>query len=164
MISLEVVMLFIWKVRPDGECWIWTGARKKSGYGAVSINGRPMLAHRAALLIFRGTEVPKGCSDVVVDHLCRNRACVRPDHLEIVTPKINGHRGLSAPRTHCRRGHEFTPDNTTYNPQGTRKCRTCRRLNRERHAAGLSSMKFVTPTDAWHPPGSRFALHRENEK
>ncbi|MEV4271931.1 HNH endonuclease signature motif containing protein [Micromonospora aurantiaca (nom. illeg.)] len=83
-------------------------------------------AHRIAYEMKRGP-VPDGLE---LDHLCRNRRCVRPAHLEPVTRRTNLLRGETIParlaeRTHCRHGHEFTPENT-YQWRGSRFCRTCR--------------------------------------
>src|ERR1700747_304807 len=66
-------------VKPVGECWEWQGHVSKLGYGQFSLRGEPMLAHRFAHLVFNGD------TSLVIDHLCRNRKCVNPDHLEAVT-------------------------------------------------------------------------------
>ena len=110
---------FVKKVKFDGPngCWEWQGSITSTGYGMCprSIDGKAMtlLAHRLALHIAR-RPVPE---DRVVDHLCRNRRCVRPDHLDIVTARENMLRGdgyfaKNARKTHCSRGHEFTSENT----------------------------------------------------
>lgn len=85
-------------------------------------------AHRVAFELIRGC-IPNG---LVLDHLCRNRGCVNPDHLEPVTFRENIMRGVGytaqqARKTHCRHGHEFTVENT-YVWRGGRICRTCRRI------------------------------------
>lgn len=121
----------------DSGCWEWTGSRNDAGYGIFTkwIDGRSMnmLAHRLALHIAK-RPVPE---DLTVDHLCRNTRCVRPEHLDIVTPTVNTLRGdgyyaVNGRKTHCTHGHEFTPENTyTYHSrrtrwQGwTRSCKTC---------------------------------------
>jgi hypothetical protein len=68
---------------------------------------------------------------MTIDHLCRNTSCVRPDHLEVVTREENALRGSrNAAKTHCDRGHEFTPENTYVPPsRDHRACRECRRLD-----------------------------------
>jgi hypothetical protein len=79
-------------------------------------------------------------ADLTLDHLCRNRACVNPDHLEPVTIAVNVLRGESPParnarKTHCPQGHEYTPDNTYYNQKGWRACATCSKAwARQNHA------------------------------
>jgi hypothetical protein len=95
-------------------------------------------AHRVAYSRAKGP-IPAGFH---IDHLCRNRLCVNPDHLEAVDPKTNILRGVGAPaqnalKTHCVRGHEFTPGNTHLSPAGWRICRICQRLSsaRRREAA-----------------------------
>lgn len=121
------------KVVEDGECWIWTGAILKEGYGYFGDLGKCHLAHRWAYKHMVGG-IPDG---LVIDHLCRNRACVNPFHMEPVPQRINVLRGDMAtgrqPTTHCFRGHEFTPDNVDRLSNGGRTCSTCRR-DRDREA------------------------------
>ncbi|HKY57619.1 MAG TPA: HNH endonuclease signature motif containing protein [Aeromicrobium sp.] len=110
-------------------CWEWNGYRDKGGYGRFSLDGQSRLAHRVSYALFVG-EIPEG---LTLDHLCRNRCCVNPSHLEPVTQRINNIRGLgptsvNAHKTHCKRGHEFTPDNIYVHPtNGGRVCRICKR-------------------------------------
>jgi hypothetical protein len=113
----------------DDDCYNWTGALDRQGYGQFWLGDRSGLAHRVAYELARGP-IPDG---LTLDHLCRNRKCVRPDHLEPVTIKENTLRGTSpsalhAVKTHCHRGHEFTPENTFLKANGKgRECRECRR-------------------------------------
>jgi|SRR5690242_1350575 len=109
---------------------IWTGA-KSIGYGKIFYNGRHVLAHRASYEMHIGP-IPDG---MVIDHLCRNPSCILPEHLEPVTPAENMRRGaasggvLRVPPTHCKHGHEFTPENTIIwsGRPNARKCRECGR-------------------------------------
>ena len=112
-------------------CWEWTGANSR-GYGYIVIRKKTWRAHRVAYVVEFGS-IPTG---LVIDHICRNKACVNPDHLEAVTQETNVNRGLRTARpTHCKRGHEFTKENTVYcykkynkNVLVGRSCRTCRAI------------------------------------
>lgn len=112
-----------------GKCWIWTGAKLSFGYGHLSWKGKFRVAHHVAYELLIGPVPP----DLETDHLCRTPACVNPAHLEPVTHRVNVLRGVSpfakrARQTHCKRGHEFTPENTyIHKSLGVRVCRACHR-------------------------------------
>ncbi len=126
---------------PSG-CWLWTGALDAKGYGSCWINKftTSTRAHRVAYMLTNGEIAPSQ----PLDHLCRNRACVNPAHLEIVDNRTNALRGvgitaMNAAKTHCLRGHEFNDINTKgtimRNGRIGRICRPCRRI-RARLLAG----------------------------
>ncbi len=115
------------KVRKTDECWEWTAARHPFGHGHIKVQGKVVNAHRLSYEMQNGP-IPDG---LVVDHICRNPGCVRPDHMELVGPVENvmrgeGYMATNARKTHCPQGHEYTPDNT-YIWRTARYCRTCQR-------------------------------------
>jgi len=120
----------------DG-CWIWTGAKSSNGYGNYWNRG----AHRVVYELLVG-EIPE---NMQLDHLCRNRDCVNPEHLEPVTARENLLRGIgvaavNAKKTECKRGHQFT-DKNTYVWNNRRICRECQKARevtyRRRIANGI---------------------------
>lgn len=117
-------------VEVTDSCWLWRGAgvRGVRGYGLFSNGERLMPAHRWIYEQLVGP-IPEGLS---LDHLCRVRSCVRPEHLEPVTTRENVLRGvgisaLNAKKTHCLRGHPYDGDNLYVDLRhGKRHCRSCR--------------------------------------
>lgn len=123
-ISLEA--RFWAHVRKTDGCWEWTATCSTTGYGRVHAWGRAEQAHRVAYRLMVG-EIPAG---LTIDHLCRNRKCVKPEHLEVVTMRENILRGegasaKNAKRTACIQGHPFTEDNL-YQRRGVRICQICK--------------------------------------
>lgn len=114
-------------VEKTPTCWIWHGYVHRKGYGRFNRIGSNQ-AHRVAYELLVGP-IPEG---LTLDHLCKSKACVNPEHLEAVTNKVNTLRGgnacaMNARKTHCKYGHEFTPENTFEQYGGGRGCVTCNR-------------------------------------
>lgn len=130
-----------------GGCWMWVGAATRQGYGQINVQGRMAYAHRVSYEMAVGP-IPVGLQ---IDHLCRNRRCVNPDHLEPVTRRENILRGdgitaRNARKTHCAKGHSFAGDNLYVYPDGNRGCRICdraagRMYHRRRRTAILEARK-----------------------
>ena len=123
---------------PD-ECWPWTGMKNSKGYGRIEVEGRRRAAHRIGYQLIYGP-VPE---ELVMHHLCENRICCNPAHLIPTTNKINVLLGnapsaKAARATHCKRGHEYTEENTRIPKSGgKRSCRTCcREYMRRKRANG----------------------------
>lgn len=115
------------------ECWLWTAATNGIGYGHMYFGGKMRYAHRLAYQNEHGP-IPEGLD---IDHLCRVRNCVNPSHLEAVTRQTNllrgqGHTARNAAVVECPQGHAYDDTNTYRGPNGSRQCRTCRRLQNQR--------------------------------
>lgn len=122
-----------------GDCLLWQGHVMENGYGIISWRDRRWLVHRAIWTETHG-EIP---ARLTIDHLCGNRTCVDVAHMEVVTRGENARRGggLEAAhasyraRTHCKHGHEYTPENTRYDSKGRRSCKICGRDSWHKWAA-----------------------------
>jgi hypothetical protein len=116
------------------NCWHWTKkVSADNGYGHFKASGRTWLAHRWAYEHFRGI-IPEGKQ---IDHLCRNRACVNPEHMEVVTALVNTGRGFSPSAITkrsgvCQRGHPMSGDNLGPGSYGRNMCRACYEANMAR--------------------------------
>lgn len=113
---------FYEKVRPDGDCLVWVGSRDKSGYGNCLARAYGSAQPHRAIYIQE-----HGDTDLVIDHLCSNRACVKLSHLEAVTQLENVLRSSVTKRslTHCGNGHEWNEKNVRIETSGHPKCRRC---------------------------------------
>lgn len=137
MLNVSEQALRFWrKIDRSGDCWTWMGATNLGGYGRFAVDGRRVMAHRVAYTLTVG-QIPDGMQ---LDHLCRNRICVNPDHLEPVTQAENILRGvapsaINARRTECAHGHVFTQANTYITGDGRRQCRQCSKARRAKWKA-----------------------------
>lgn len=128
------------------SCWEWIGCKNNiNGYGTFWLQKSMMSAHRAAFL-FTGHCLPK---DLVVDHKCKNKICVNPDHLRAVTNRINsiensvGPTAINAAKTHCIRGHELVGDNLSGPTKDgrRRRCKACLRFYYHRKKQALAQYR-----------------------
>lgn len=123
------------KVDPKTGCWVWQNRVNAVGYGCLVIGGTFWLAHRLSYTLFVG-DIPKGKE---IDHLCRNRACCNPKHLEPITRRENLARSpiiiweKRAALTHCKRGHLFSVENTRWYNGRERVCRACENIRCEKY-------------------------------
>ena len=134
-ISIETRLLDKISPEPNSGCWLWLGAMTGNRYGSIKFKQKSAPVHRVSYTVFKG-EIPAGFE---IDHLCRVKCCINPDHLEAVLHKVNLLRGKSpsannARKTHCSHGHAFTPENTYIQPSnGGRLCRICKRILKAQH-------------------------------
>lgn len=131
----------------EGPCHIFRGQKVGYGYGRISVGGRGVLVHRYVWERTHGP-IPQGLE---IDHQCRNYACCNAKHLRLVTHQVNStenivgaHWQLLAAKTHCPRGHEYTPENTRKRPgRGGRDCRECARIRKKERRRGAQETLFV---------------------
>lgn len=123
--SKKYINRFWSKVEKTENCWLWCAYINEKGYGYFYDGKNMVRVHRFAYEITVGA-IPKDCE---IDHTCRVRNCVNPDHLEAVSHRENCLRGVGV-KTHCVRGHKFNVLNTWYNKLGHRKCRECWHVRR----------------------------------
>lgn len=130
-----------------GDCLRWPGAPDSEGYGRFYFGQEECRAHRAVYELLKGPIPDK----LQIDHLCRNRWCIQAEHLEAVTARENVLRGqgtaaINARKTHCPRGHAYTPENIKRNGKHGRNCRICRNIaerDRKRRIRELASQPVI---------------------
>lgn len=144
---------FLKKVRKTKGCWWWTAGESSGGYGSLSFGGKPQKAHRVSFTLFKGP-IENG---LLVCHSCDNKLCVNPEHLWLGTDKDNTMDSIKKGRhknqnykhlirrfseagwkassekfkkmRFCKRGHEFTKENTWVSKIGGRNCKACAKMN-----------------------------------
>lgn len=133
-------------VKKTRTCWIWTGRPNVTGYASTRYHGPTISVHRLAWFLTHG-EFPEW--PMTIDHLCRNKICVNPAHMEVVTVKENVLRStcppaLNAKKTHCPNGHSLTGNNVRMTNGGkSRVCRICNNANISRSARERRAKKRV---------------------
>lgn len=127
---------------PNSGCWLWDAGISYQGYGLFVYKGRARRAHRISYEIAHGTI----SESLQIDHLCRVRSCVNPEHLDLVTQQENIRRGIvgenNRSKTLCPSGHSYSGDNLYVRPDGSRVCKSCRsRHSKEYHARRRAALE-----------------------
>jgi len=125
LVTTNILLRFSNKIQVDNNtnCWNWIAAKHSAGYGLFILNNKRIYSHRYSYELFKG-KIYEGLD---IDHICRNRLCCNPDHLEAVTRQVNLLRGMgtsaiNARKIKCPRGHNYTGKNN----RGQRICGTCK--------------------------------------
>jgi hypothetical protein len=161
---------FMSKISPEpmSGCWLWEAGLNKDGYGVFGLGGRAgrmYLAHRVAYMHFIG-EIPDG---LVLDHTCRNPCCCSPWHSEPVTQLVNVLRGNAGQRelarTHCPKGHEYTPENTMLttsaaNGKKRRECKTCAAARLKAWRDANPGLRSAQNKRAWSNRQTKAVAHK----
>ncbi len=130
------------EIVPSG-CWEWKGSKINTNYGMFWFENKRILAHRYTFQQVYG-QIPEGLE---IDHLCRNRACVNPLHLEAVNHQVNCLRGIrtkgNIAKICCHKGHPFDEENTYITPDGRRQCRICRLERQQKYSCDLKEECFA---------------------
>jgi hypothetical protein len=131
---MDIEQRFLAKVNKTDTCWLWTGSTNGVGYGEMRIAYKKMYAHRWSFEFYNQTKIP---AKHQIDHLCRNRGCVNPKHLEAVTQRVNIQRGETAQpkpymvKEYCSNGHPYAENSYVRKDGKGRNCIACVR-NRSR--------------------------------
>lgn len=127
----------------ESGCWLWIAGLGTSGYGQIYYRGGTRHAHRVVYEVFKGS-IPPGFE---IDHLCRVRCCVNPDHLRACTGRENvlapwslAPTAINSRKTHCKHGHPYTVENTRHRKTG-RSCRQCQRIYDKNHIVQYRARK-----------------------
>ena len=114
------------QVDENTGCWNWLGPKVGRGYGVITIDSRQRYTHRFAYEVNIG-KIPES---LTIDHLCKNKLCANPEHMEVVSNRENNMRGnsmsaINARKTHCKNGHPLIGSNLRVRKTGVRNCRIC---------------------------------------
>ena len=127
----------------DNECWEWKGNTNGKGYGVISIKGTRTYVHRVSFQLFKG-KIPAWLQ---IDHLCRNKKCFNPNHLDLVTTQENTrrfHAHHSQNKKTCKNGHAITPENTILlSSRRLRRCLVCTKASWKRNNQQKKAKKLL---------------------
>lgn len=132
-LSNEDLARLLSKIIIKNDCWEWQGGKTTKGYGVFWVSPSTLLAHRVSFSHF----IRQPSNNFVLDHLCRNKSCINPFHLNEVsfyqnlTENSDSLAAINKIKTHCKNGHEFTHSNTKIKKNGDRECKACKKIHND---------------------------------
>lgn len=156
--TIQQKLAFWERVSTGDGCWVWTGGFFTQGYGAIRADGKLKRAHRVAYELARGVMLTP---DQFLHHTCRNKACVKPAHMEVTNQRdhVDSATYGNKDKTHCPHGHEYTQENIWWNKSGkSRECLTCKYARNLRYQRRRKATREQASREGWQRIARKYGL------